>query len=58
VGCQKAELQGCRKESGKEWEAIAPVSVQTHFLVSYQNFTLLLEKSGGEICRVWLMMPR
>jgi len=37
VGCQKAELQGCRKESEKEWAMIAPASVQTHSLVSLRK---------------------
>jgi hypothetical protein len=34
VVCQKAELRGCRRESGKEWEAVAPTSVQIRCLVS------------------------
>ena len=38
VGCQKAELQGCRKELEKEWAMIAPASVQTHSLVSLRQF--------------------
>lgn len=38
VGCQKAELQGCRKELEKEWAMIAPASVQTHSLVSLRRF--------------------
>jgi hypothetical protein len=42
MGCQKVELQGCRKELEKEWAAIAPASVQTRFLVSYKNVTLPL----------------
>jgi len=38
VGCQKAELQGCRKELEKEWAMIAPATVQTHSLVSLRKF--------------------
>ena len=38
MGCQKAELQGCRKELEKEWAMIAPASVQTHSLVSLRKF--------------------
>lgn len=39
------ELQGCRRESEKEWESIAPTSVQTRCLVSAQHLT----KIRGEI---------
>jgi hypothetical protein len=50
---QKAELQSCRKESEKEWEAITPVSVQTHSPVSSLN----LQKEGGvKMFEVWWVM--
>lgn len=40
VGCQKAELQRCRKQLEKKWAAMtmAPVPVQNHSLVSLWNF--------------------
>ena len=38
MGCQKAELQGCRRELEKELAMIARATVQTHSLVSLRNF--------------------
>lgn len=44
VGFQKVELQGCRKESEKEWEVTAPTSIQTRCLVSALKLQGLLKE--------------
>jgi hypothetical protein len=53
VVCPKAERQGCRKKSEKEWAATALVSVQTRSLVSLLRAQ---NESGVKVLEVWWVM--